>query len=283
MAMTTSKTGYRHGYQPLPSGIFVAPYPYAYWYGWDEETTVEFCKRQLDLVLRSQTGPEELAAIIIEPVLGEGGYVPAPAGFLHHLRDVCDQYGILLIMDEVQSGFGRTGRFFCFQHSDVRPDVIVMAKGLGSGLPISAVAATAEMMDKWIPGTHGGTYGGGSTVPLTAALATIEVLQEENLVDNARRRGEQLMAGLRRLQKVYPVIGDVRGKGLMVAVEFSRQGNPDAAMASKVLRACIGRKLLLLSCGTYKNVIRWIPPLIVNDQQIAEALESFARALEESA
>jgi len=164
MAMTTSKTVYRYKYQPLPGGIFVAPFPYTYHFGWDEKTTVDFCKKQLDLILHGQTAPDETASIIIEPILGEGGYVPAPAAFLQHLRKLCDEHGILLIIDEVQSGFGRTGRFFCFEHAGIDPDIMVMAKGLGSGLPISAIGSTEAIMHKWPPGTHGGTYGGA--VPL---------------------------------------------------------------------------------------------------------------------
>ena len=171
MAMTTSRNVYRAGYQPLPGGIFVAPFPYTYHYGWDEDTTVAFCLRQLDELFKGQSAPSETAALIIEPVLGEGGYVPAPASFLRALREVCDKHGILFIMDEVQTGFGRTGKMFCMEHSGVRPDIIVMAKGLGSGLPISAIASTAGIMGKWKPGAHGGTYGGGSAVPLAAAMA----------------------------------------------------------------------------------------------------------------
>ncbi|MEO0339724.1 MAG: aminotransferase class III-fold pyridoxal phosphate-dependent enzyme, partial [Bacteroidota bacterium] len=269
MAMTTSKTVYRHKYQPLPAGIFVAPAPYSYYYGWDEETTIEFCKKQLDLVLQGQTAPDETAAIIIEPVLGEGGYVPIPEAFLLHLRQVCDEHGILLIIDEVQSGFGRTGKFFCFEHAGVKPDIIVMAKGLGSGLPISAVASSEELMNKWTPGTHGGTYGGGSAIASAAACATIDVLQDEGLVENAALRGAQLMEGLLKLQSRFPVIGDVRGRGLMIATEFtSGEGKQDAATAGKVLQACLKRNLLLLLCGSYKNVLRWIPPLVVNQEEI---------------
>ena len=167
MAMTTSKTVYRHKYQPLPSGVFVTPFPYSYYYGWDEDTTVAFCIKQLEHLLKSQTAPDETAAIMIEPVLGEGGYVPAPASYLQALREICTKYGIMLIIDEVQTGFGRTGKMFCFEHSGVIPDIMVMAKGLGSGLPISGVAARRDIMNKWAAGTHGGTYGGGSAIPLS--------------------------------------------------------------------------------------------------------------------
>jgi len=282
MAMTTSKTIYRHDYQPLPAGIFVAPFPYSYFYGWDEEQTTEFCLRQLDLLCHGQTTPEETAAIVIEPVLGEGGYVPAPAGFLQELRKFCLQKDILLICDEVQSGFGRTGRFFAFEHAGIEPDILVMAKGLGSGLPISGIGSRRELMEHWKPGTHGGTYGGGSAVALAAALATVTILQDEELVENAAERGQQLRAGLRKLKTQYPNIGDVRGLGLMTATEFTRHGKPDQETAKAVHKACLARNLLLLTCGTYGNVIRWIPPLIVTEGQIEDTLDIFSQALEEA-
>ncbi len=281
MAMTTSKYIYRYNYQPLPGGIFTAPFPYSYFYGWDEEETIEFCLRELDRLFHGETLPEETAAIVIEPVLGEGGYVPAPDGFMQALRRFCDQNDVLLIADEVQTGFGRTGKFFACEHSGVVPDILVMAKGLGSGVPISAIASRRELMEKWQPGSHGGTYGGGSAIAAAAALATIQVMQEDKLVENAAARGEQLMAALRRFQAQYPVIGDVRGRGLMVATEFSKSdGTPDKDTAKAVANACLKQNLLLLTCGTYENVIRWIPPLIVSEVQIAEAAAIFEKALD---
>jgi 4-aminobutyrate aminotransferase len=279
MAMTTSKYVYRYNYQPLPGAIFVAPFPYAYYYGWDEATTVDFCMQQLDLLLKSQSAADETAAIVVEPVLGEGGYVPAPAEFLRRLRALCDETGILLVLDEVQSGFGRTGKFFCCEHADVTPDILIMAKGLGSGMPISAIGARAELMAHWKPGTHGGTYGGGNAVAAAAAAATIRVLQEEHLVENAAAMGERLLNGLRELQAEHPAIGDVRGRGLMVGTEFTVDGKPAADVATRVQQACLQRDLLLLTCGTYGNVIRWIPPLVVNAAQIDAALGIFNEAL----
>lgn len=281
MAMTTSKYIYRYNYQPLPGGVFVAPYPYSYFYGWDDEETTEFCMKQLDLLLKSQTNPEETAAIVIEPVLGEGGYVPAPAGFLQELRQLCDKHGILLVMDEVQSGFGRTGKFFSFEHAGIEPDIIVMAKGLGSGLPISAIATRRDLMKWWKPGVHGGTYGGGSAIAAAGARATIKVIQEEKLADNAAQMGQRLIKGLRDLQQEYPVLGDIRGQGLMVGVEFTTaSGDADKETTQAVLKACLERNLLLLTCGSYENVIRWIPPLIVTADQIDEALDIFEEALQ---
>jgi 4-aminobutyrate aminotransferase len=280
MAMTTSKTIYRSGYAPLASGIYVAPYPYAYRYGWDEEATVRFCLRELKLLLKSQTAPEETAAIVIEPVLGEGGYVPAPDAYLHELRDLCDHYGILLIADEVQTGFGRTGKWFSVEHSGMIPDILVMAKGIASGMPLAGLAARRELMERWTPGSHGGTFG-GNAVACAAAVATIQVMREERLVENAAAMGEVLLNGLRQLRQKHPEIGDVRGRGLMIASEFTDpQGEPWTERAKAVARAAYQQGLLLLICGSYDNVIRWIPPLIVNASQIEDGLEKFQAALE---
>lgn len=284
MAMTTSKTVYRKHYQPLPPGVFVAPFPYWYRYGWDPETTSQWALDELRLLLKSQSDPAETAAIVIEPVLGEGGYIVPPASFLRGLRSICDDYGILLVFDEIQSGFGRTGTFFALEHFGVLPDILVMAKGLASGFPISAIAAPAEIMSRWMTGTHGGTYG-GNIMGCAAAVATIETLLDEKLVENAAARGEQLMDGLQELQGRFPVMGDVRGLGLMVGVEFSQPDTqqPDAALSSSVLKHCLeDSQLLLMNCGTNGNTIRWIPPLVVKAEEIDEALQSFERALARS-
>ena len=279
MSLTTSKTIYRAGYQPLMPGVFVAPYPYAYRYGWSEAETCQWCLDELDYLFQTQSAPFETAAILIEPVLGEGGYVPLPAGFLHGLRERCDRYGIPLILDEIQSGFGRTGRWFAYEHYGVRPDIMTVAKGLASGLPLSGVISRLELMDKWTPGSHGGTYG-GNAVAAAAAVATIRAMREEDMPGNARKRGIQLMEGLRTLQAVYPVLGEVRGLGLMVGCEFSSpDGKPDKTAAKQVAKACLDHKLLLLTCGAWDNVIRWIPPLVVTEDQINEALVIFGEAL----
>ncbi len=279
MSLTTSKTVYRVGYQPLMPGVFVAPYPYAYHYGWDEDQTLAFCLRELETLLKSQTAPEETAAILIEPVLGEGGYVVPPAAFLGELRALCDQHGILLIIDEVQSGFGRTGRFFALEHFGVEPDILVMAKGLASGLPLSGIAARRDLMDRWLPGSHGGTYG-GNAVACAAAAATVRVIRDDGLLENTRARGHQLLEGLRGLATAHPIIGDVRGLGLMIATEFGDgDGEHGKAYATRVQELCLAEDLLLLTCGTYGNVIRWIPPLIVDEDQINHALAVFGRAV----
>ncbi len=272
MSMTTPKTIYRMGYQPLMPGVFVAPFPYAFRYGWDEEKTSQWCLEELDYLLTTQTAPEETAAILVEGVLGEGGYVVPPISFMKGLREVCDRHDILLIIDEVQSGFGRTGRWFAFEHYGIQPDIIAVAKGLASGMPLSGVFSRSDLMKRWMPGTHGGTYG-GNPVAAAAAVATIQAMRDEDMPGNARQRGIQMMTGLRHLQEEFPAIGDVRGIGLMVASEFrTPERKPDKATAKAVVHACQDRKLLLLTCGPWDNTIRWVPPLIVNSQQIDDAL-----------
>jgi 4-aminobutyrate aminotransferase len=279
MSLTTSKTIYRVGYQPLMPGVIVAPYPYAYRYGWDEETTSRWCLEELELLLLSQSAPQETAAFLIEPVLGEGGYVVPPASFLLGLRQLCNQYGILLIADEVQSGFGRTGKWFAHEHFNLVPDIVTVAKGLASGMPLSGVFSRLELMQKWMPGSHGGTYG-GNAVACAAGVATIQTIREDHLLENSRERGIQLMTGLRRLQEEFPVIGDVRGLGLMVGIEFrTPDRKPDKASAKSVAHDCLDERLMLLSCGPWDNTIRWIPPLVASAAQIDEALGIFTRAL----
>lgn len=279
MALTGSKTTYRAGYQPLPSGIFFAPFPYAYRYGWSEDQAVDFCLNELELLFKTQSAPEETAAIIIEPVLGEGGYIPTPPRFLAELRKLCDKTGILLIFDEVQTGFGRTGEFWAHVRSNTTPDIIVMAKGLASGMPMSGIASSRALMEKWPSGSHGGTYAGGNAVVAAAAIATAKVIVEEKLVENARDVGGYLQESLGDLQQEFPLIGDVRGWGLMVGTEFTRDGKPDGALAKAVADRCIENNLLLLTCGYHGNVIRWIPPLVVNQGQVDEALTIFKDAL----
>jgi len=274
MAMDTGSTIYRAGYTPLASGVFVAPYPYAYRYGWDSQTTSQWCLDEVRHMLHSQTDPYETAAILIEPVLGEGGYVVPPLSFLTGLREICDEFGLLLIADEVQSGFGRTGKFFAVEHFGAVPDIIVVAKGIASGFPLSGIMSRRELMDKWAPGSHGGTYG-GNAVACAAACATIDVLKD-GLVENAASMGQVLIDGLQEIQKEFPVIGDVRGLGLMVGAEFT---NPDGSPGSEISKAvkgrCMENGLLLLLCGTYHQVVRWIPPLVVSEAQIQAALEIF--------
>ena len=281
MSLTTSKTIYRSGYQPLMPGVFVAPYPYAYRYGWDQEQTSRWCLEELDYLLTTQTAPHETAAVLVEPVLGEGGYVVPPASFLHGLRQVCDQHSILLIADEIQSGMGRTGRWFAIEHFDLRPDIVTVAKGLASGLPISGVFSRLDLMRKWEPGSHGGTFG-GNAIAAAAGVATIRAIRDEGMLANAAGRAGQLLSGLRHLQEQYPAIGDVRGLGLMVGVEFRTPSRkPDKSTAKAVVHSCLEQQLMLLTCGAWDNTIRFIPPLVVNGEQVSQALGIFDRALKE--
>lgn len=190
------------------------------------------------------------------------------------------QYGILLICDEIQSGFGRTGKWFAYEHFQIEPDIVVIAKGLASGLPLSGVISSLEIMNRWEPGSHGGTYG-GNAVACAAAAATVRVIRDEGLLENTQKRGAQLLMGLRHLQENYPSVGDVRGLGLMIGTEFRTSENkPDKKSAKAVVQACLESGLLLLTCGTWDNTVRWIPPLIVDDKQVDQALGIFNQAVE---
>ncbi len=284
MALTTSKTGYRTGFGPLPSGIFVSPFPYAFRLGMSEEKASAYALEQLEYLLASQTAPKDTAAILIESVLGEGGYVVPPASFMKGLREICDKHGILLIFDEVQSGFGRTGKWFALEHFGVIPDIITAAKGLASGMPLSGVFTRTDIMKKLDVGSIGGTYG-GNAIACASAVATIRAMRDEKMLENATERGIQLVTGLRKLQEEYPQIGDVRGKGLMIGTEFIAEGGrPQNAkpMVKEIIHAAEERSLLLLTCGTYDNVVRWIPPLNVTSKQIYDGLKIFGDALKET-
>src|SRR5512133_1241563 len=280
MALTTSKTIYRAGFGPLPSGVFVAPFPYAFRLGMSEEGASAYALEQLEYLLASQTAPRETAAILIESVMGEGGYIVPPASFMQGLREIADRHGILLIFDEVQSGFGRTGKWFAFEHFGVVPDIITAAKGLASGMPLSGVFSRTEIMKKLDVGSIGGTYG-GNAVACAAGVATIKAMRDEKMLENAAERGIQLMTGLRKLQEEYPQIGDVRGLGLMVGTEFIVDGTQAKAkqLVKDVIHSAEEKDMLLLSCGTYDNILRWIPPLNVTSQQINDGLKIFGESL----
>ena len=283
--MTTSKTGYRAGHGPLPAGVFASPFPT--WIGTDrsEDQAIDDALDGLRLVLAGHTAPGETAAMILEPVLGEGGYLPAPHRFLQGVSDICHEHGILFIADEVQSGFGRTGKLFTVEHAGLAPDILVMAKGIASGFPFAAIGASAELMARWPVGSHGGTYG-GNPIGCAAALATIDVLTAPGFLESVGQRGEQLRAGLRELAAEHPVIVDVRGPGLMVAAEFRdpATGAPDAARTAAVIAHCRDEgRLLLMNAGTWGNVIRFMPPLVVDEAEMAQALIAVRNAVEETA
>lgn len=282
-ALTTSGAKIRAGIGPMMGGVAFAPFPYAYRYGWSEEQAVAFALSELDRQLASTAPASDVAAFIVEPVLGEGGYVPTPPAFLQGLRERADRHGILLIADEVQTGYGRTGKFWGHQHAEgLVPDIIVTAKGLASGFPLSAIAAPQALMEKAWPGSQGGTYG-GNAVACAAALATLEVVQGEGLVENARVQGEKLLAGVRDATQGIAAIGDVRGRGLMIGIEFvDADGKPDGATAATVHAAAAAQGLLLLTCGVYGNVVRMIPALVVTSEQIDEGLALWTKALNDA-
>ncbi|MDT7570126.1 MAG: 4-aminobutyrate aminotransferase [Actinomycetota bacterium] len=275
LALTSSKNAFRAGTQPLPSGVAIAPFPHSFRYGWTEDETVEFCLREFDQVLETQSAPSETAAVIVEPVLGEGGYVPAPPRFLRELQARCNRLGILFIVDEVQTGIGRTGRMWALEYAGVSPDLLITAKGLASGYPLSAVGASRELMAQAWAGSQGGTYG-GNAVSCAAALATLDVVESEGLVAGAAARGSQLTESLRGLQQEFPtVVTDVRGPGLMVAMEMAM----DASQVRELLTEAERRGVLLLPCGPRGNVVRWIPPLVVTADELDEAVAAFSGAL----
>ncbi|OZD73076.1 aspartate aminotransferase family protein [Rhodococcus sp. 06-1059B-a] len=278
-SLTTAGTKFRSGFSPIMGGVHIAPFPYAFRYGWDTETAVAFALKELDYLLATVSSPADTAAFIIEPVLGDGGYLPTPPAFLEGLRERADRYDIVLVFDEVQAGVGRTGKFWGHEHSAARPDIVVTAKGLASGFPISAIAASEELMSKAWPGSQGGTYG-GNAVAAAAAVATLDVVRDEGLVDNAAEQGAVLLDGLNELKGQYSAIGDARGLGLMQALEFvDDNGAPDPAAATRVQQTAISEGLLLLTCGGFGNVVRIIPALVVTDDEVAEGLDAIARTL----
>jgi 4-aminobutyrate aminotransferase len=283
LSLTSSKSAQRRGFKRQALDVVHVPYPNEFRNpfspadcgdGGAGQGALTWIEERL---FKTTTPPEEVAAIVVEAVQGEGGYVPAPRNFLQGLRRICDQHGILLIVDEVQSGMGRTGKMFACDHYDVKPDIVCIAKGIGSGLPIGACVARADLMT-WKPGAHASTFG-GNPVCIAAALKTIELL-EGGLVNNSAAVGEYLKAGLERLMYKYDCIGDVRGMGLMLGVEFvhdrmSKQPAPE--LRDRVEVECFERGLIILGAGT--NTIRWSPPLILTKENVDVALEIFEEAI----
>jgi 4-aminobutyrate aminotransferase len=281
-SLTTAGTKFRSGFSPIMGGVHIAPFPYALRYGWDQETATDFALAELDYLLQTVSSVEDTAAFIIEPVLGDGGYLVTPPRFLAGLRERATRHDILLILDEVQAGVGRTGAFWGHDHAGICPDIIITAKGLASGFPISAMAAPSELMAKAWPGSQGGTYG-GNAVAAAAAVATLEVIKEELLVDNAKVMGDLLQAEVKELQAQFPEITDVRGIGLMQAVEFRNgDGTPNAALAVAVQNAAVDEGLLLLTCGPANNVVRIIPPLTISREEILQGVSALSAAFSRS-
>ena len=276
MAMTTSKTGYRAGHSPLPAGIFVAPYPDPQ--AADAEAEVDAALQGLKHLLKAMTAPDETAAMILEPVLGEGGYIPAPPRFIQGVVELCREHGILFIADEVQSGFGRTGKMFAVEHFGIEPDIICMAKGIASGFPFAALGTTEELSARWPTGSHGGTYG-GNAIGCAAALATIEVMSEPGFLANVNDRGAQLVAGLRDVESHDAELVQVRGLGLMIGTDFN-----DPARVAAIQARCLSEgHLILMNAGTYGRTLRWMPPLVVNEREVDLALAAFGAAVKATA
>jgi 4-aminobutyrate aminotransferase len=285
VSVTTSKVHYREGYEPLAASTYFAPFPHPFRcpLGHPPEHCVDQCLAFLRLQFERVIDPHQVAAMLIEPVQGEGGYIPADFRFLRELRAICDQYGIMLIFDEVQTGFGRTGKWWGGEHSGVVPDIQVMAKGIASGFPLSAVSSRREIMERWSVGAHGSTFG-GNPVSCAAACATIDVIRDEGLIENAARMGERLRDSLRALQADQPMIGEVRGLGLMTAAEFIGQdGSPNGEAAEAVREHALEQGLLLLTCGLRDHVVRFIPALNIDQADLDRGFEIFAGAVRASA
>ncbi|RBW46802.1 4-aminobutyrate--2-oxoglutarate transaminase [Psychromonas sp. B3M02] len=273
MALTGKVTPYKNLFGPFPSDIFHAPFPME-----RHDVSVKDSLKALNNLFKVDICPTDVAAIIVEPVQGEGGFYAAPPEFLQALRELCDQHGIMLIADEIQSGFGRTGKMFAFEYSGVEPDLMTMAKGIAGGFPISAVVGKSEIMDAPLPGGLGGTYG-GSPVACAAALAVLEVIEEENLIQRSVEIGHLFNQRLSQLQQQYPeVILEVRNQGAMIALEFVKNGDaeqPNTALTQAIIANAAEHGLVLLACGFYGNVIRFLPALTISDEIINEGLDNF--------
>jgi len=282
MSVTSSALNYRVGYEPLLPGVHLTTFPAVYrGFGGDEDAAVAGAMADLRTVTSIEIPPSAVGSILIEAVQGEGGYTPAPVAFLRELRAFCDEHGILLIADEVQCGYGRTGRMWGFEHAGIVPDVVVLAKAIANGLPLSAIVSSRAVQERWGRGAHGSTFG-GNPVACAAGLAVLETIESEGLVANAATRGAELRAGLERIAAEDDRIGDVRGPGLMVGVEFVRDRatrEPDGSIADRLSAACADNGLLVLTCGAQHEVVRWIPPLDVTAAEISEGVEIFGETL----
>lgn len=285
LSLTASKAYYRERYEPFLPGVYHVPYPYAYRNptGPGDEATLAYVFDVIDEMLDTRVPPANIAAFIVEPVLGEGGYVVPPYDFLRRLRILCDRHEILLILDEVQSGYGRTGKMFASEHFGVTPDVMTVAKSIASGFPLSAVVADARLMDKWEPAAHGSTFG-GNPVSCAAGIATLDVFEREGVLANAQAKGAELMRRFRELQARTPAIGDVRGLGLMIGVELiADRGKPNKELQRRIRKVCLDSGLVILSCGVQDNVLRLAPPLTISEHELDEAWEILKGAFEEVA
>jgi 4-aminobutyrate aminotransferase/(S)-3-amino-2-methylpropionate transaminase len=280
ISLTGKVQPYKAGFGPMLPEVYHLPYPMSY-----HGVTTEDSLQALELLFKADVDPARVAAIIIEPVLGEGGFYAAPAELMRKLRSLCDSHGIVLIADEIQSGFGRTGRMFAIEHSGIEPDLITIAKSIAGGVPLSGVIGKAEIMDAPLPGGLGGTYA-GSPLACAAGLAVLEVMREEQLLKRSQEIGRFMSSRLKGLQVRFPCIGEVRALGAMVAIELvknARADAPDAELTKAVVQAAGRHGLVLLSCGMYGNVIRFLAPLTIPDALLKEGFHLFELALGEVA
>ena len=280
LALTSSNVKYRAHFEPLVGGIHFAPYPYPLRMG-GADAALATTMAAIDELFATVVAPDDVAAFVVEPVLGEGGYVVPPDGFLPALREVADRHGILLAVDEVQSGYARTGRFFATEWTETTPDIVIMAKGIASGLPLSGLLAARSLLDQLAPGAHGGTYG-GNAVACAAALATLDVIDDERLIQHAERAGERMLTSLRDAATGHPYVAEVRGRGLMLAIEFADPEGlvPRPDLAKGLLSEAMARNVLLLTCGTQGQAVRVIPPLVTTDNEVEMALTAISESLE---
>lgn len=287
-SVTTSRVKYRKHYEPMVGAVYPVPFAYCYRcpYGHCREECDLECLEGVRRLFRHVVSPDEVALILVEPIQGEGGYVIPPVEFLQGLRSLCDEHGILLAFDEVQTGFGRTGSMFAAQTFGVTPDLMAIAKGIANGFPLSATVARKDLMDRWTAGAHGTTFG-GNPVSCAAALAVLRVFEKEQLVERSRRLGEMALGRLVEELGRLPGVGDVRGKGLMIGVEFVEPGSkgaagsktPDSAAVKRVLTRCLDEGLILYPCGTDGQVIRFIPPLVISEDDLNRGLDILVHAV----
>jgi 4-aminobutyrate aminotransferase / (S)-3-amino-2-methylpropionate transaminase / 5-aminovalerate transaminase len=281
MTMTSKVKPYKHRFGPFAPEVYHAPFPYAYRLNMTPQEASDYSIAQLEHMFHGEVEPEQVAAIIIEPVQGEGGFIVAPPGFLSALKALCEKYGILFVADEIQSGFCRTGRMFAVQHDGVEPDLMIIAKSMGAGMPISGVVGRAEIMDAPQPGTLGGTYS-GNPVACAAALAVLDIYEREDLAARSRQIGKVITERFLKLQECFAFIGDVRGLGGMVAIELVKDRTtkePDSHTASEILAAAHHRGLVLIKAGMFDNVIRVLVPLCVTDDELQQGLDILEDAI----
>lgn len=284
----TSKKAYAAGMGPLADGVFRAQFPYYYRNpeGLPEEKEVEYYIDSIKAVFEQCAAADTIAAVVVEPLQGEGGFIPAPIEWIKAVRKICDDNGILLIADEVQSGFCRTGRMFASEYwkeVGVEPDIIATAKSIAAGVPLSAIIASAEVMEGVAPGTIGGTYC-GNPLACAASLKTIEIMERDHLADRSVEIGKKVTARYKEIQKKYPVVGDVRGLGGMIGIEFVKDPEtkePDAALTADIIQTCAKNGLLVEGAGTYNNVIRFLAPLVITEEQLEAGLDIFEAAVKE--